>query len=267
MEKNFIKNEDCLEGLKNLPDESVDLVVTDCPYKISSGGSTAGKEGMPSGMLSKNIEYEINENGRRVRKGTKHINLGGILDDSVRDVMAGKIFTHNNIDFEEWLPDVYRVLKPSTHCYIMINSRNLRELQEKAEAVGFKFQNLLAWVKNTATPNKYYMQKMEFILMLRKGAAKNINDMGCTNLLSYKNFMGNKQHPTEKPVQLMEVMIGNSSQPGDLVLDPFAGSGSTLIAAKNLGRDYIGYEIDPKYYEVAVKRLDQTNVQQKLFTV
>ena len=122
------------------------------------------------------------------------------------------------------------------------------------------FQNLLVWNKSNSggTPNKYYMQKCEFILMLSKRPARNINDMGTPNLLSVPNIIGKGEeghHPTEKPIELLKVMIRNSTNVGDIVLDPFAGSGSTLVAAKQLERQYIGYEIDEKYYKLALHNL------------
>ena len=133
------------------------------------------------------------------------------------------MFSNNDIKFSEWLPDVYRILKEGTHCYIMINGRNLKELQQCAEDVGFKFQNLLVWDKSNKTPNQFYMQQIEFILMLSKRPARNINERGTSNLLSFKNLVGNKVHPTEKPVELMEVFVSNSTNENDIVLDPFMG--------------------------------------------
>lgn len=249
----YIENTDCLDGMKNIPSERIDCVITDCPYTISGGGCT--KEEKDNFRECKGV----------LAKRSKHIYLGGMLDDNSKDVRSGKMFQHNDIKFSEWLPEVYRVLKQGTHCYIMVNSRNLKDLWIEAEKVGFKFQNLLVWKKNNATPNKYYMQQLEFILMLRKGAAKNINDMGTTNCLSVPNIMGGKLHPTEKPVALMEVLIRNSTNVYDVVLDPFAGSGSTLIAAKNLSRSYIGFEIDYEYYKIAAQRLINSVPDNTLF--
>lgn len=192
-----------------------------------------------------------------------------MFDNSADDVRAGKLFQHNDIAFSEYLPELYRVLKKGTHCYLMINSRNLTELQQEAEKAGFVFQNLLVWNKTNSggTPNKYYMQKCEFILMLSKRPARNINEMGTPNLLSVPNILckGEYNHPTQKPIELMKVLISNSTNKGDIVLDPFAGSGSTLIAAKQLERHYIGYEIDEKYYNMAMKRLQHEPTQASLF--
>lgn len=150
----------------------------------------------------------------------------------------------------------------------MVNARNLKELQTEAEKVGFVFQNLLVWRKQNATPNKYYMNQLEFILMLRKGAAKNVNDMGMSNCLTCPNIMGKGgkgHHPTEKPVALMEQLIRQSTDEGDIVLDPFAGGGSTLIAAKRLKRHYIGFEIDKQYYDIACNRLYNEPQQTAMF--
>lgn len=254
MQLNRIYHEDCLVGLKQITTESIDLVVSDIPYRIVGGGcGTTNKE--PSGILD------------RARGKTKHISVSGVLDDRSDDVRAGKLFQHNDIQPSEWLPDVYRVLKQSTHCYIMVNARNLKDLQVEAEKVGFVFQQLLVWKKDNCVMNKYYMNQLEFILMLRKGAAKNVNDMGISNCLSCPNIIGKgeQHHPTQKPVALMEVLIRQSSNEGDIVLDPFAGGGSTLIAAKRLERRYIGFEIDKQYYDMAYSRLYAEPQQMSMF--
>jgi len=238
---NKIYNMDCMEGMKQFPDKSIDLVVTDPPYKIVQGGCS-------------NKAVTINA-------------CGGILNkhdgDNIELVKKGKIFNHNEIQFNEWLPEIYRVLKDNSHCYIMINGRNLSKLQMEAEKVGFEFHNIIGWDKGNATPNKWYMQRLEFILFLFKGEAKNINNMGTTTLLQVPNIKrGTKLHPTEKPVDLMKVLIENSSNEGDLILDPFMGAGSTALACKELNRNFIGFEIDKHYHSIAEKRL--LNYQEQL---
>jgi len=240
---NKIYNMDCLEGMKQLPDESIDLVVTDPPYKIVQGGCS-------------NKAVTINA-------------CGGILNkhdgDNIELVKKGKIFNHNEIQFNEWLPEIYRVLKDNSHCYIMINGRNLAELQMEAEKVGFRFHNIIAWDKGNATPNKWYMQRLEFILFLRKGKAKNINNMGTTTLLQVPNLKkGTKQHPTEKPIDLMKILIENSSSENEIVLDPFIGVGSTALACKESNRQYIGFELDTNYYNIATKRISEHHEQLKI---
>lgn len=223
---------DCLKVLKNMRDESVDLVVTDCPYHIVQGGCTnIPRKDEPSGIFNRRNTF------------------------TQANAKSGKLFDNNDIKFRDWLPDVYRVLKDGTHCYIMINARNLKELQQAAEDVGFKFQNILIWNKGNATPNRYYLNAYEMILMLRKGKARNINNMGCKNIIDIKNIRGGKQHPTEKPVELNEFLIENSSNENDIVLDPFMGVGACGVACKNLNRSFIGIEIDEKYFQIAYERI------------
>jgi len=233
-------NKDCLDVLKELEPESIDLVVTDCPYRIVSGGCTndavkIGRTREMGGMLSK-------RNGEE-KEYTKQ----------------GKLFKHNDIEFKDWMPEIYRVLKPDTHCYVMINARNLKELWQEAEDAGFKFQNLIVWDKGNATPNKYYMNAYELILMLRKGRAKNINMLGTTNVLRVPNILRTKLHPTEKPVPLMEILINNSTNENDLVLDPFMGAGGAGVAALKNNRNFIGCELDEKYYTIAEERMNKVD--------
>ena len=230
---------DCLELMKDIPDKSIDLIVTDPPYKIISGGVTkipTGNE--PSGIF----------NRREKRKD---------WSDNAR---SGKLFNHNEIRFEEWLPDVFRVLKEKSHFYVMCNDRNMQEMLNECEKVGFKLVNILVWKKNNCTPNRYYMKNSEFILLFRKGGARTINNAGSKQCMEIPNIIGNKLHPTEKPVELMEIFINNSSNPNDTVLDPFIGSGTTGVACKNLNRNFIGIELDDKYFEIAKERIETHKV-------
>lgn len=222
---------DCLELMKDIPDGSVDLVVSDVPYHIISGGCTNNAvyfKSIPSGILSHRTSVYAKQ---------------------------GKIFKHNDIEFSEWLPSVYRVLKDNSHCYFMVNGRNLKDLQTEAEKVGFKYQNLLVWDKGNCTPNRYYLNACEFILFLRKGNAKNINNLGSKTIISIPNVR-NKTHPTEKPVDLMKMLIKNSSNENDIVLDLFMGSGSTGVACVNTNRNFIGIELDKDYFDIAKQRID-----------
>lgn len=217
---------DSLKMLKDISTESIDLIVTDCPYSVVQGGRT----------------------GNKTPKG-------GIFSSQHEQFKKGKVFDNNNMDFNDWLPDLFRVLKNKSHCYIMINGRNLKVLQTKAENSGFTYQNLLVWDKGNKTPNRYYMQQLEFILMLTKRGSRDINNMGQGNLLSIKNEVGNKLHPTEKPVSLIKLLISNSSNEGDIILDPFMGSGSAAVACNELNRSFIGMEIESKYYSAALEKI------------
>lgn len=228
----MLYNRDCLEVLEKLPNNSIDLVLTDCPYRVISGGS-----------VSKNTKKPCS----------------GILSHSSELARKGKLFEHNDIKFNEWLPLIYDKLKDNTHCYIFINGRNLCELQTEAEKVGFKYQQLLVWDKGNATPNHYYMNAVEYCLMLRKGNARDINNMGTKNILRFPNQIGNKPHPTAKNPDMLEVLISNSidlQSNSCVVLDPFVGSGSTAIACQKLGVNCIGIEIDEEWFNVAKIRLE-----------
>lgn len=115
-----------------------------------------------------------------------------------------------------------------------------------------------------------YMNCFEYILFLWKGFAKKINNCGTPDLLTFpnvkdKNADGSNIHDSQKPIGLMQTLIQNSSNVGDIVLEPFAGSGTTCIAALRENRKYIGIELDKHYYEVAKKRIENELSQPKLF--
>ena len=210
----------------------VDIVITDPPYKTTSRGN-AGNAG---GMLQKKINK------------------------------SGNVFKHNNIKIEEWLPRVYDLLKENAHSYIMTNHKNLRHYLNIIEENNFTFTKSLIWDKGNKIMGQYYMSQFEYILFIRKGKAKKINNCGTSDLLSVpnkktKNVDGSNIHDTEKPVDLMEILIKNSTNENDLIIDPFMGSGTTGVACKNLNRDFIGIELDEKYFEIAKKRIKNTNSQ------
>lgn len=243
-------NDDFLNFAKSITSNSVDCVITDCPYHIIAGGiSTTENKNEPKGIFRKRLKSD----------GTNCSNKW------ITNCRRGKMFEYNDIKFSEWLPEVYRVLKDDTHCYIMINGRNLMKLQEEAEKVGFAYQNLLVWKKNNATPSQFYMNQCEFILFLKKGYSKYINNIGTKNVFEIDNIIGKKVHPTEKPVELMQIMVENSTKENDVILDPFMGSGSTGVACKILRRDFIGCEIDKTYFDIAKKRIENMYKQYELF--
>jgi len=227
MELNKIYNMDCLIGMKDIPDKSIDLIVTDPPYRVISGGKPHLK-GQPSGMLSKN---------------------------------DGKIFRHNDINIEKWIPELYRILKDDSQCYIMVNTINLENYLTVCRNAGFKLHNVLMWHKNNATPSRWYMKNGEFVLFLRKGKAKKINNVGSKMVHDFNNIIGNKKHPTEKPIELIKFYIENSSNENDTILDPFMGSGTTAIACINTNRNYIGFELDKEYCDIANERIYEIVVE------
>ena len=215
-------NGDYLEIMKTIPDQSIDLICTDPPYRTISGGKNSkAVAGWPTSVLREN---------------------------------DGKIFKHNNIKMEDYFKQCYRVLKNSGHFYAMINNLNLKDMLNCASDTGFGFHNLLRWDKNTHTANRWYMKDCEYTCLFYKKPSRTINKKSSRQGFFAKNIR-NKKHPTQKPVELFEHYIMNSSDFGEIVLDPFSGSGTTAIAAENLNRRWICIEKDPIYYWGSVARI------------
>ena len=235
-ELNTFYNLDCMVGMKDIPNNYIDLIVTDPPYKVTSRGSS----GNAGGMLKK----EINK--------------------------SGNVFNHNDIKPIEYLPELYRILKEGSHLYIMVNHINLQEMLNVATENNFNFIKSLVWDKGNKIMGQFYMSQFEYILFFRKGKGKKINNCGTSDIIRIPNIKtkgsnGNNLHDTEKPIALMELLIKNSSIENNIVLDPFVGVGSTLLACKNLKRNYIGFELDKKYYDVACNRIDNNENQMNIF--
>lgn len=253
---NIIYNSDVREVLKNYPDCYFDCIVSDVPYRIKTGGVRTTVEAAlkhkndPKGCLAR-VAIKDPLKARWFKPGCEF---------SENFIASGKLFKNCEIKFKEWLPEVFRVTKENSHVYFMVNDVNLKELWEEAEKVGFKFQTLLVWKKQNKTPNKYYMKQAEFILFMRKGKAKNINYMGVSTVFEIPNIIGNKKHPTEKPIELMESFIVQSTKQNDIVLDMFCGSGSTLCACAKTNRQYVGIDIDKKFTDIAQKRINELEV-------
>jgi site-specific DNA-methyltransferase (adenine-specific) len=216
---------DCRDILPYL--SQVNLIVTDPPYKLNN---TTGTAGVVAKFACK---------------------WQGLL--KVADVSANIV---NEIAFDKWLPLIAKSLANPSHCYIFCNDKNLERLLNICKEEKLHLHNVLFWLKNNATPNRWYMKQGEFVIFLHKGKSFPINNLGSKTALKYLSVQ-QKCHPTEKPVSLLKHLIENSSQKNDVVLDPFAGSGSTLLAARALNRKSIGIEIDKKYCDLIVKRLNQ----------
>lgn len=224
---------DCRDILPTLP--KVDAVVTDPPYLVSKGG------------FASNLQLEGGFGGWMKDYG----NQGDIVQC--------------DIAFADWMAPVFAGLADQAHAYFMSNGRNLSAMQTAAEEAGFRLHTILVWDKRAALPNKYYQNITEFGLFMFKGKARTINNPASKNLISI--FQRDESaHPTEKPVELMRYWIGNSTAPGDTVLDPFMGSGTTGVAALQTGRDFIGCEIDLGYFDIACRRIEDAQRQGDFFT-
>ena len=236
MEIDKIFNQDCLEGMKGIPDESVDLIVTDPPYKLTARGSS----GTMSGYWTNDITKK------------------------------GKVFENNDVEIEGYLGEFYRILKDTSHCYIMCNNLNLPHFFEVISKSKFNFVKLLVWDKCTKICGKYYMGQVEHIFLLRKGGDKPINDCGTSGLLSFPNkkdkaYNGENIHDSQKPIGLFQTMIENSSKEGEIILDPFIGSGTCAIACMRANRHYIGFELDKKYFDLTNERIRMEKQALRLF--
>ena len=231
-------NGDCLEVMDKLIEEGikVDLIVTDPPYKITARGN-GGNSG---GMFQK------------------------------KEVNNGKVFEVNNLEIEDWLEKIYNLLKDSSHCYIMTNNKNITNYLHKIDTLYFNsnkddkfhFIKNLIWVKDNKIMGQSYMSQFEYIIMLRKGAHKKINNCGDSDVIQVKNKKmkteeGKTIHDTEKPVELMEYLIKNSSNDNEVIFDPFMGIGSTGVACQNLNRKFIGIELSKEYFEIAKERINE----------
>lgn len=228
IEKCVLWNGNCLGYMRTLEDECIDLIVTDPPYPTTSRGH-AGNSG---GMLQK----EINK--------------------------KGKVFEHNNIDCTEYAPEFYRILKDGSHCYVMTNHINLIKMLNVFTNCGFHFIKSLIWNKGNKIMGQYYMSQFEYVLFFRKGYGKKINNCGTADILSVpnkktKDTNGKNIHDTEKPVELMKILVENSTQKGDIVLDPFVGVGATALACIESERNYIGIELDEGYFNIAKQRINE----------
>lgn len=172
----------------------------------------------------------------------------------------------NDIDvnwFPNWIKEIDRVSKDDAHLYIFCSHHKIDFFKSEIEKFR-KVKNILIWEKNNTGMGDLfgdYAPKYEMVLFCSNGNKK-LNGGRDANIIK-ANRTQNNLHPTEKPVNLMEYFISKSSNQDDLVLDTFAGSGSTLVACKNTNRNFIGFEIETFYIDTINKRLQ--SVQGSLF--
>lgn len=209
-----IKQGDCLELMKDIPDKSIDMILTDPPYGMNF-----------QSHRRKNI-YE-------------------------------KIKNDENLEFlDNFFKECNRVLKKDSALYVFCSWHNVDEFKKQFEKY-FKLKNILVWVKNnhgSGDLQASYAPKYEFILYGNKGRRKFEN--GRKEDVLFYNKTKNELHPTQKPVDLLEFLINNSSIENDNILDPFMRSGSTGVACQNTNRDFIGFELDEHYFQIAKERLN-----------
>ncbi|EGQ9059520.1 TPA: site-specific DNA-methyltransferase [Vibrio parahaemolyticus] len=215
-----LSQDDAVNWLSMLDSASVDLLITDPPYESLEKHRKIGTTTrLKVSKSSSNQWFEIFPNAR----------------------------------FEELLREVYRVLKKNAHFYLFCDQETMFVIKPIAEKVGFKFWKPIIWDKVSIGMGYHYRARHEYILFFEKGKRK-LNDLSIPDILTHKRVY--RGYPTEKPVSLLEVLVAQSSREGELVVDPFFGSGSTLVAAKNLNRQCKGNDISSSAHEHIRQRSD-----------
>ena len=228
---NRIYHMDAIVGLRKLESQSVDLVVTDPPYNIASNARTTMKSGKPISTMK----------------------------------AWGKWDSMNPFDYEVMiltvLSECFRVLKPGGALYMFTAREQNGYFVRKAVQRGFLYRNQLTMVKKNPLPSfskSNWRSAFEACLYVTKGKPSTFNFVSqaeCKNVFHYANSRRETKHPTEKPLSFINLIVRVSSNEGDLVLDPFIGSGTTAVAAKALGRAFLGFELEEEYIEMANQRL------------
>ena len=217
-----IYNEDCVSGMTHRGGGQVDLILTDPPYNISvkNNFSTMNRKGIDFGEWDKGF------------------------------------------DQLSWIKPACDMLKPSGSIIIFNNWLNFGKLADELEKNNCIVKNIIQWRKTNPMPknrDRLYVTSCEFAIWAVKGKGWTFNRQRDTyenTIFSYAAPNGKcRVHPTQKPVGLMEDLILIHSNKGDVVLDPFMGSGTTGVAALHTYRDFIGYELDEKYYQFAKDRI------------
>jgi site-specific DNA-methyltransferase (adenine-specific) len=212
---------DAVDWLRAQPAESIDLLVTD-----------------PA--------YESLEKHRAVGTTTRLKHSKG----SSNDWFA--VFP--NARFGELFSEAYRVLRRNTHLYLYCDAETAFIVKPVAEDAGFKFWKPLVWDKKTIGMGYHYRARYEFILFFEKGKRR-LNDLGIADVITVPRI--HRGYPAEKPSAVSDVLIKQSSLPGELVADPFMGSGSVGIAALNAGRRFSGCDVNPEAVRLTADRLRQ----------
>ena len=253
MEINKIYNEDCLEGMKRIDDKSIDMILCDLPY-----GTTACKWDtvIPFVPLWKQYKRIIKDNGTIVLTASQPFTSDLVMSNV-------KMFK-------------YELIWCKTSSADFVNAKN-RPMKSHENILIFSNGNFANRCKNKMVYNPQGLIKIEkFRKVCKKpdiiGARKNQDNK--LYLQDAKNYplswkiMPNdydKLHPTQKPVTLFEYLIKTYTNEGNLVLDNCMGSGTTAIACVNTKRNYIGFELDKGYFDIAEKRIKEYKVEGKLF--
>lgn len=223
-------NLDCLDFLKSIPDNSVDLVLTDPPYLISR------KTGFLASKGEKTIErfkmsYEFGE------------------------------WDQKQLDLKSILSEIHRILKPTGTSIIFYDLWKIQELKEEYEANKFKQIRFLEWVKTNPVPINskinYLTNAREVAVLAIKKSKPTFNGEYDNGIYSFPIYHAKDRfHPTQKSVDLFSQLVKKHSNVGDIVCDPFAGSSTTAISCIRNERSFIGTEISDEYYQRSLERIN-----------
>lgn len=217
MAKHLTYREDAVSLLRSLPE--VHLIVTDPAYesleKHRAKGTTTR---LKVSEGSSNEWFDIFPNGR----------------------------------FPEFFDAAYRALAKDSHLYVFCDPETAFVIKPMGEAAGFKFWKPIVWDKMQIGMGYHYRSRYELVLFFEKGKRR-LNDLGIADVLPEKRVRNG--YPTEKPVPLLRTLIEQSSNPGEVVCDPFMGSGSCGEAALLCGRSFVGGDVSEKSLRVANERL------------
>src|SRR5215204_4147855 len=210
---------DAVGWLKTQPAESIDLVVTDPAYESLEKHRAIGTTTrLKHSKASSNDWFNIFPNAR----------------------------------FGELFAEVYRVLRADTHFYLLCDAETMFVAKPEAEKAGFRFWKPLVWDKCTIGMGYHYRARYELILFFEKGKRR-LSDLGVADIIEVPRIRGG--YPAEKPVEVAEVLIRQSSEPGGVVADPFMGSGSVGVAAVKRERRFLGNDLNPGAVAIAERRL------------
>jgi len=210
---------DAVEWLGSLPSDSVDLVVTDPPYESLEKHRAIGTTTrLSKSQGSSNEWFDIFPNRR----------------------------------FPELFTELYRVLRKDTHFYLFCDQETMFVAKPMAEAAGFRFWKPLVWDKQSIGMGYHYRARYEFVLFFEKGKRR-LSNLGVADVIEAQRVF--RGYPTEKPPEVARVLIEQSSNPGDLVIDPFCGSSSTGVAALDVARNYAGNDSSSEALRLSEARL------------
>lgn len=227
---------DSVEEMSKLGERCVDAVVTDPPYCSGSVSESQRSASKGQGLRSETITR-----------------FGWFKGDNMGT--AGLMFL---LRVTAW--EAQRVLKPSGSFLVFCDWRMLPNLVPAIESVGFRYQNAIVWDKGNAGLGVGFRAQHEFIMHFTNGSPVYHSKSFGNVLKSRRVSAKDREHQTQKPVDLMQQLLTVVCPPGGIVLDPFMGSGTTGVAAIGNGSHFIGIERDREYYDIAKQRLADATI-------